>query len=77
MKTSERSVLFSSKFSTVRNESDFSLRRKPRTFLGHKLQLPGQDSEDRKTPVLGALPPLDHEMENLGAVIMDTLTKLT
>lgn len=41
------------------------------TFLGHKLQLPGQDSEDRKTPVLGALPPLDHEMENLGAVIMD------
>ena len=43
--------------------------------MGHKLQLPGQDSEDRKTPVLGALPPLDHEMENLGAVIMDTLEK--
>ncbi|CAK9067081.1 unnamed protein product [Durusdinium trenchii] len=40
------------------------------TFLGHKLQLPGS-SEDRQTPVIGALPPLDHEMEALSGMITD------
>lgn len=41
------------------------------TFLGHKLQLPGQDDSDRKTPVIGALPPLDHEMEAISGIITE------
>jgi len=45
------------------------------TFLGHKLRVPSMtidDKEDnKKIPILGAMPPLDHEVETLNQVLED------
>ena len=53
---------------TVDAIDELAASHQPRTFLGHKLQLPGS-SEDRQTPIIGALPPLDHEMEALSGIL--------
>eukprot|EP00930_Biecheleria_cincta_P072270 TRINITY_DN59697_c0_g1_i1.p1 TRINITY_DN59697_c0_g1~~TRINITY_DN59697_c0_g1_i1.p1 ORF type:complete len:932 (-),score=189.82 TRINITY_DN59697_c0_g1_i1:63-2858(-) len=46
------------------------------TFFGHKLRVPNaaepeEAEKDSKMPVLGAMPPLDHEVETLDALLSD------